>query len=152
MVSRYNLLVLKVNIFLYLIQVSLVSDLNTSVPIMIRTPDKTDKILLHILSAGYAGSPAQFAITRCAEGFWSPYSLQCSPHDCGPLLSGPGLALTVSYPDNTTQLGSQATLSCSLGEIQRETSLTCTKVRQASSPVQSSHQRFLSGGMEWAQA
>ena len=96
---------------------------------MIRTPDKTDKILLHILSAGYAGSPAQFAITRCAEGFWSPYSLQCSPHDCGPLLSGPGLALTVSYPDNTTQFGSQARLSCWLGEIHKETSLTCTKVR-----------------------
>ena len=108
-----------------------------------------------ISTPGYAGSPAQVAITRCVEGFWSPYSLHCSPHDCGPVvLSSSGLALTVSYPDNTTQHGSQARLSCSLGEIHNETSLTCTKVRRLAglgTGQCSESSESVVGGLEWAQ-
>ena len=134
--SLHNLLALKVKYFsLFDIRYNLtLSPTLTRILLsLIRNPDNTticryaDNIIL--LFPGYAGSPAQFAVTRCVDGFWSPYSLHCSPHDCGPVATSPGLALTVSYPDNTTQFGSQARLSCSLGEIHKETSLTCTKVR-----------------------
>ena len=86
-------------------------------------------MITEISLQGYAGAPSESAVTRCEGGLWTSYSLSCSPHDCGPFpLPSPSLSL--SYPDNTTSYGSLAILSCSEGDIYRQSSLICRKVRQ----------------------
>ena len=84
----------------------------------------TDQTVLQLsCQEGYKSDRA--VTTQCLNGFWTPFSLTCSPIDCGRIETGD---VEVKYLNvSKTGLGSLAIVSCKEDNLLPQTTVTCVK-------------------------
>ena len=73
---------------------------------------------------GYHSNPKQVSI-HCQNGFWSDYSLSCTPFDCGKLIDD---KYQIEYLNESTLMESIAKVTCRENNLSKYSFKTCKQV------------------------